>query len=248
MKQHDWQAGIYEANARFICEFGIEILPWLDAKPGERILDLGCGDGYVTERIAQSGADVLGIDSSEDMLAAARARGLAVQHADILDLPFEAEFDAVFTNSVLHWVPDHARAASQIAKALKPGGRLVGDCGGHGNLAAIRTALRAVGQAHCGDPAVADPFVKPTPGEIRAVLERAGFTVQRAELVPRLTPLASGMWGWLETFRLPFFDQFQEPERSRVIEEAIALLRPILCDTAGNWVCDHVRLRVMATL
>jgi trans-aconitate methyltransferase len=243
--KQSWSAEAYDRNARFVSDLGAEILSWLDPRPAERILDLGCGDGALTEKLAQSGASVLGVDVSEDMLRAARRRGLDVQKGDALSLPFKAEFDAVFSNAVLHWVTEAEQAASSMRAALRPGGRLVAELGGHGNVAAIVTALRAAARLHGGDESLAAPWFYPTAEEYRAILESAGFRVERIGLYPRPTPLPTGMEGWLKTFRKPFFDRLGERSEA-ALTDVVALLRPALCDKSGRWSADYVRLRVLA--
>src|ERR1700754_3940218 len=138
-----WGAEKYDRNARFVSDLGSEVLNWLAPKPGERILDLGCGDGALTEKLVQAGASVLGADNSETLLGAARARGLDVRFIDGEKLAFEAEFDAVFSNAALHWMTRAEDVVKGVARALKQGGRFVAEFGGHGNIAAIVTALRA---------------------------------------------------------------------------------------------------------
>ena len=135
-----WGAEKYEKNARFVSEMTADVLGWLAARPGERILDLGCGDGALTEKLVHSGADLTGADNSEALLAAARKRGVNVVFKDGQALDFEAEFDAVFSNAALHWMPRAEEVVRGVARALKPGGRFVAEFGGHGNVAAIITA------------------------------------------------------------------------------------------------------------
>jgi trans-aconitate methyltransferase len=147
-----WNPQDYAANAGFVPALGTAALELLAPRAHEAILDLGCGDGVLTKRIAEAGADVLGVDSSEGMLAAARALGLTVERADGQALAFEGRFDAVFSNAALHWMPNQRAVADGVFRALKPGGRYVGECGGFGNIAAIRTALRAVLGAHGFSP------------------------------------------------------------------------------------------------
>ncbi|WP_244500823.1 hypothetical protein [Methyloceanibacter marginalis] len=133
-----------------------------------------------------------------------------------------------------------------VARALKPRGRFVGELGGHGNVAAIATAMRAVGASRGGDPAHVAPWFFPTVEEYGGLLGKHGFSVREIALVPRPTPLKTGMEGWLRTFGRSFFDQFEEPERTVVLNEALELLRPSLCDAQGRWTADHVRLRFSA--
>jgi SAM-dependent methyltransferase len=243
-----WSAAGYEKNARFVSDLGEEILNWLAPKPGERILDLGCGDGALTEKIAKAGADVVGIDTGPDFLRAARERGLDARQVDGHELHFEAEFDAIFSNAALHWMTEPQKVLAGIARALKPGGRFVAEFGGHGNVAAIITALRSAALAFGGDQAPAHPWFFPTAAEYAALLGKAGFECERIELVPRPTPLPTGIEGWIATFRKPFFDQFEGAAREAALVHVVELLRPSLCDTSGQWTADYVRLRVAAKL
>jgi len=241
-----WQADDYAVKGRFVSELARPVVDLLAPRKGERILDLGCGDGVLTEAIAAYGADVLGADLSEELLSAAVAKGLKVQKVDGHALPFADEFDAVFTNAALHWMRRPELVIAGIHRALRPRGRFVGEFGGHGNVAAIATAMRAVGALHGGDPDKVAPWFFPSVAEYSRLLEQGGFAVKSIMLVPRPTPLEIGMKGWLETFGRSFFEQFEEPERERIFAEVIELLRPSLCDTDGVWTADHIRLRFAA--
>lgn len=241
-----WQADDYAVKGRFVSELAKPVVDLLSPRKGERILDLGCGDGVLTEAIAASGADVLGADLSEELLQAAAAKGLKVQRVDGHALPFDNEFDAVFTNAALHWMRKPELVVAGIHRALKSRGRFVGEFGGHGNVAAIATAMRAVGALHGGDPDKVAPWFFPSVAEYTRLLEQGGFAVKSMMLVPRPTPLDIGIQGWLETFGRSFFEQFEEPERGRVFAEVVELLRPSLCDADGVWTADHIRLRFAA--
>jgi len=241
-----WSADSYARNGRFVTDLAKPVLDMLAPRRGERILDLGCGNGVLTEAIAASGAEVLGTDLSQELLEAATARGLTVQRVDGHALPFEDEFDAVFSNAALHWMRRPELVIAGVARALRPHGRFVGELGGHGNVAAIATAMRAVGAARGGDADKVAPWFFPTPDEYRHLLEQGGFSVTTIMLVPRPTKLESGIKGWLETFGRSFFEQFEEPERTVVLSEVIELLRPSLCDQGGQWTADHIRLRFVA--
>jgi len=242
-----WSAAGYDANARFVSEYGAEILEWLAPQPGERILDLGCGDGALSMRIMEAGARVVGVDTSEDLLRAARERGIDARFMDGEALTFDGEFDAVFSNAALHWMRDADAVISGVKRALKPGGRFVAEFGGHGNVAACVTAMRAAADKFGGDAALAGPWFFPTLTEYCARLERAGFTVERTALVARPTPLPTGMEGWLMTFRPPFFAQFG-PRKDEVIAYVTGLLEPVLRARDGQWFADYMRLRSAATL
>lgn len=247
-RKHDWDAQGYQTNAGFVPKLGRPVLDLLKPQAGERILDLGCGDGALTAELIAAGADVVAVDASAEMIAAAVARGLDAHVADATALTFEQEFDAVFTNAVLHWVRDADAAIAGVARALKPGGRFVGEFGGHGNIAAVVTALGAVLKARGIDVATVNPWFYPTPEAYRERLEKAGFKVESIALIPRPTPLPTGMAGWLTTFAGLFFAALPEEDRAVAQDETVELLRHSLCDDAGNWTADYVRLRFAATL
>lgn len=240
-----WSAESYDSHARFVSDLAGEVLSWLAPKPGERILDLGCGDGVLTAALAALGCTVVGVDTSHELLKAATARGLDVRRMDGQALGFEAEFDAVFSNAALHWMQDAAAVVKGVWRALKPGGRFVAEFGGHGNVAAIITAMRAVALRRGADQGLAGPWFFPTPDIYRDMLIAEGFTVKRIGLFPRPTALKSGMKEWLKVFRKPFFESYGA-DSDAVLDEVVELLRPSLCDARGNWTADYVRLRVEA--
>ncbi len=243
-----WNASTYRQNAGFVAVLGRPVLDLLAPVPGERILDLGCGDGALTLELVATGAEVLGCDASAELLEAARAKGLDVVLADGHALPFEAEFDAVFSNAALHWMTRPDEVIAGVARALRPGGRFVAEQGGMGNVAAITTALRAVLNETGIDAFAMRPWYFPAPDEHAALLERHGFTVSSIELIPRPTPLPTGMAGWLETFAEPFLRHAPATARASLLARAVRLLEPALCDRAGNWTADYVRLRFKAVL
>jgi trans-aconitate methyltransferase len=239
-----WSPSSYQQNAAFVPALGAPLLARLAAQPGERILDLGCGDGTLTEQIKAAGASVVGIDSSPEMIAGAARRGLDARLIDATALRFDAEFDAVFTNAVLHWIADADAVLAGVARALKPGGRFVGEFGGHTNIAAISVAMRAVFARH-GIPYTRHWYY-PTADEYRDRLEANGFSIDDIRLFPRPTPLPTGMTGWLRTFAVSQFSAVPEADRARIEEEVVALLRPSLCDRSGQWTADYVRLQFVA--
>ena len=136
-----WDPADYARVGAFVAELGAAALELLDPQPGEHILDVGCGDGTLTEKIAERGATVVGIDNSIEMVGAARAKGIDARLMDAADLKFGEAFEAVFSNATLHWVLDKERAARAIWFALKLGGRFAGEMGGEGNLLKLREAL-----------------------------------------------------------------------------------------------------------
>lgn len=242
----EWNANGYAQNANFVAKLGSDVVKLLAPQPGERILDLGCGDGVLTERLVQLGADVLGVDASEDMVNAARQRGITARVVDGHQLPFDHEFDAVFSNAALHWMLDPQAVLAGVKRALKPGGRFVAEFGGHGNVAAICTALTASLQFRGISVRGRHPWYFPTPNAYANILETVGFKVDSIELIPRPTPLPTGMIGWLETFASPFLFGLEEDIREAVLENTLTLLGQSLRDEQGNWTADYVRLRVSA--
>jgi SAM-dependent methyltransferase len=219
----------------------------LGANNDERILDVGCGDGALTAKIAATGARVIGVDTAPDLLAAARRRGIDARDIDAQHLPFRDEFDAVFSNAVLHWVKDQDAMLAGVHRALKRGGRFVAEMGGHGNIAAICTALRAALLRRGIDGEVRNPWYYPTGEDYASRLQTHGFTLEMIAVIPRPTILPTGMRAWLETFANPFVHDLTPEQRSEIFEEVCALLAPSLRDADGNWTADYVRLRFRCT-
>jgi trans-aconitate methyltransferase len=248
MSTQTWNASRYAANAAFVPALGQPVLDLLQPRSGERILDLGCGDGVLTERLAATGTQVVGVDSSPDMIAAARRRGLDARLMDATGLTFDDEFDAVFSNAVLHWIKDDPDAAIASAyRALRRPGRFVGEMGGHGCVAAINLALIvALEKRGIKHAAGVCPWYFPTVDDYTERLERAGFVAESVQLIPRPTPLPTGMRAWLETFANPFCAKLPEDQREGFLDDATEMLRPVLCDEKGRWTADYMRLRFLA--
>ncbi len=245
-----WDAQQYGANAAFVHGLAGGVVEWLAAKTGECILDLGCGDGQLTAQLIAGGADVVGVDASEAMVAAARGRGIQAELGNVEALPFQSNtFDAVFSNAVLHWVKNHDAMLGEVRRVLRPGGRFVAEFGGHGNIAAICVALRAVLDRHGLGKLEDGVNYYPSVESYRARLQRHGFQVEQIQLIPRPTLLPeSGMDGWLRTFRRGVLDALPEELREPVVKETVALLAHVLRDESGQWTADYVRLRFAARL
>lgn len=240
-----WNAADYARVGNFVPELGAAALDLLDPKPGEHVLDVGCGDGALTRKIIERGASVVGIDSSEDMIDAAKAAGLDAHLLDAAKMRFDDEFDAAFSNAALHWMLDKQAVAAAIFRALKPGARFAGEMGGEGNIATLRGGIRDELIAR-GYPVPADdPQWYPSPEQFSRVYAAAGFVGIDARIIPRETDLASGVAEWVKTFRAGWLDAAQVPEADRD-EVAAAIehrLEPQLRRPDGSWFADYVRLR-----
>lgn len=240
----EWNAENYGRQARFVSDLGAPVLELLDPQPGEHILDLGCGDGALTERLVDRGAEVVGIDASAAMVAAARARGLEAIEGSGIALHFDQAFDAVFSNAALHWMRPPEAVIAGLWRALRPGGRFVAEFGGHGNVAAIHGALRQALAAR--GLAVAPDTFFPTPEAYRALLEAVGFQLDLLELFERPTPLPGTVGDWIDTFAHHYTGAVPAEQRPALVAEVTEALRPQLCDGSGTWHADYVRLRFRA--
>lgn len=242
--QH-WNPEQYGRNASFVSELGAPLVELLAPQHGERVLDLGCGDGALSLRLLEHGCSVVAVDASSEMIEAARALGLDARCLDGQALSFSNEFDAVFTNAALHWMPDPEAVIAGVWNALRPGGRFVGECGGQGNVATIVAALDAALAAR--GRAVPCPWFFPGPETYAALLGAWEFQVQSTALFPRNTLLPGDVGGWLETFAQPYTAALPQGEREPFLAEVVEALRPLLCDGRGDWRADYVRLRFHAT-
>lgn len=246
MITQQWDPDGYERNARFVSTLGVDVVGVLDPQPGERILDLGCGDGALTEALVAAGCRVTGVDTSRELIAAARARGLDARLQDARALEFDREFDAVFSNAVLHWIREADAVLRSVYRALRPGGRFVAELGGAGCLRTVRAALGAA-LAKRGLAAVPlDPWFFPDAREYRSLLRDHGFVVDSIVLFKRPTQLPGDLSAWLETFAQSFLAPFSPAVRDDVIADVVEITRPYLYDPHRGWVADYVRLRFAA--
>ena len=239
-----WDPERYARTARFVSDLGAPVLDLLAPHPGERILDLGCGDGVLTADLVARGCVVVGVDASAEQVEAARRRGLDARVMSGERLAFDAEFDAVFSNAALHWMHEADAVIAGVRRALRPGGRFVGELGGHGCVARIVAALRAALVAQGVDPEPIRQWYFPTDHEYRKRLEAGGFRLRSIALFPRPTPLPGDIGDWLETFAEAFLAAARD--RAALLDAARAALAPALRDADGRWTADYVRLRFAA--
>jgi trans-aconitate methyltransferase len=240
-----WDSALYDGRHSFVWKQSADLIEFLDPKPGERILDLGCGTGHLTAQLAERGAAVVGLDASPSMVAQARQNfpKLKFVLADARNMNFDQPFDAVFSNAALHWMKDASAVIAGVAATLKPSGRFVLEMGVLGNIATILDALRTV------LPAAQSPWFFPSAAEYATLLEQHGFEIRLLETFERIHTLEhpeKGMREWLEMFTGTWFDGVPASERDERVRQIEALLRPKLWYD-GNWHADYRRLRVIAS-
>ena len=251
MAENHWNAEEYRAKHAFVFQYGEEVLNLLDPRPGEKILDLGCGTGELTAELERRGAKAVGIDQSEEMLAKARQSfpNLSFRCEDALKLQEENCYDAIFSNAVLHWIEKdwHPVLLHNLYRALKPGGRFVAEFGGYGNNAATIRAMLEVLQQFGVKEAVTLYF--PTIGEYAGLMEQAGFRVEYALLFDRPTKLAGGKEGmknWIQMFHSRLFAVLSEQEKKKAMELVLERLKKEGLFHDENWYSDYVRIRFSA--
>lgn len=248
MTEQTWDPNRYARNARFVADLGVGVVELLHPQPGERILDLGCGDGALTRKLADMGCDVVGVDSSPQQIEAACKSGLDARVKDCQALDFGHEFDAVFSNAALHWMKRSDAVIEGVKRSLKPGGRFVAEMGGAGCVARIRRAVEEALSRRGVDGASRNPWYFPSAEDYGAQLERHGFRIDFISLFDRPTDLPGELTGWLETFAEPYTSALPAEDRAALGREVQEQLRPQLCDANGHWQADYVRLRFAASL
>jgi trans-aconitate methyltransferase len=245
-KTTSWDPQAYARTARFVADLAQPLLELLAPRPGEFIMDLGCGDGALTEKIVARGASVLGIDASIAQARTARDRGLRVAVVDGHDLCFKPKFDAIFSNAALHWMKQPQRVVDGVRQGLKTCGRFVAEFGGKGNVQTVRSALHGALRQRGIDPLGIDPWYYPSPEDFSKVLVDSGFIVRTMEVIPRPTRLPGELIDWLEIFAQPFINAVEKDGRRSFLDEVCERSEPALRDADGGWTVDYVRLRFAA--
>ncbi|MEH2282732.1 MAG: methyltransferase domain-containing protein [Nostoc sp.] len=248
---NNWDTSLYEDKHAFVWQYGEDLLKLLNPQPGESILDLGCGTGQLTEKIAEAGAEVMGVDYASEMIEKARQNYPHIRFdvADARSFQVDKPLDAVFSNAVLHWVKEADSAIASIHKSLKSGGRFVAEFGGKGNVKAIATALySALESVGIAQAQVENPWYYPSIGEYASLLEHHGFDVIYAIQFSRPTPLAegeAGMANWIKMFASPFFAGLSPEQQIEIIPVVEEYLKPTLYQQ-GTWTADYRRIRIVA--
>ncbi|MFL6452280.1 MAG: class I SAM-dependent methyltransferase [Bryobacteraceae bacterium] len=244
-----WDTELYEAQHAFVWQLGADLIDTLAPKPGERVLDVGCGTGQLTHQIAERRADVLGVDVSPEMIGQARQNYPRVRFLlqDAVSMTFNGEFDAVFSNAALHWILDAAGVAESMSRALVTGGRLVLEIGGRGNIRQIHEAVESAFRRYSSAAPPAKPNHFPSLSEYTGILEAHKFEVRQAMLFDRPTPLEGerGMEQWIRQFCNFYLDELPVTSRQTAINDAVEQLRPRL-NNKGQWFADYRRLRISA--
>ena len=244
--QQTWRANDYARDADFVSKLGSPVLDLLNPQSGEKILDLGCGDGTLALQIQELGSSVVAVDSSPSMIEAAQATGLDAAVISGEALTFESEFDAVFTNAALHWMLDYQAVIAGVHRALKPNSRFVGEFGGAGNIAQIREAIAATFAENPELGTFQSPWYFPMPDAYTEALQAGGFEVEYIELIPRPTPLKAGLEAWLKLFADQAIATFAPKQERYFLDSVVEKAKPYLYNEADGWTADYVRLRFVA--
>ena len=245
-EKNSWNPDEYKKHTGFVSQLAMPVVDLLAPKAGERVLDLGCGDGTLALEIEHRGAEVLGIDLSEDMVQEARANGIDAMVASVTNLPFKEEFDAVFSNAMLHWVKENDLAVENIAKALKSGGKFVCEFGGEGNAHHLVQAMELAFKKHPEFGEFVNPWYFPSPADYKTKLENFGFKVEYIELIPRPTPMED-VGTWLEIFANGVTAHLGKEQLELFKTECKEYLKEHIYTKDVGWVIDYVRIRVKAT-
>lgn len=240
-----WNAKTYNKHTAFVSKLALPVVELLNPQQGENILDLGCGEGTLAVEIEKSGAKVIGVDLSTQMVDAARDKGIKAYVHSATDLPYTCSFDAVFSNATLHWVLDAKSAVTNISKSLRPHGRFVCEFGGYSNMHSVVCAMHEVFEHHPTWGKFENPWYFPTVEEYTALLESEGFAVNYAELIPRPTPM-DDIVHWLDIFANGVTSHLGREDFELFKTECRDILKEKIYSDEEGWILDYVRLRVRA--
>ncbi|MCX2575823.1 class I SAM-dependent methyltransferase [Pedobacter sandarakinus] len=245
-----WDSKLYDRQHQFVSDYGADVLQWLAPKPGEDILDVGCGTGQLAAQIAESGANVSGTDASVDMIATAKANypGINFKVEDATELQYNEIFDAIFSNATFHWIENQPALIEGLFKSLRTGGRLVAEFGGKRNVKSITDAITSAAKnLGLADKVINNFWYFPSISTYTTLLENAGFEVEQAWLFDRPTKLKgeNGMISWINQFATHAFKNLTDDEGEAIKTLAVEILKPNYFIN-GEWVADYRRLRIKA--
>ncbi len=248
---NNWKVNLYNKKHGFVYQYGEELIQFLNPKPDEFILDLGCGSGQLANEISKCGANVIGIDSSKEMISEAQTKypNLKFLVKDAANFQLNKPFDAIFSNAVLHWVADSENAIISMNKNLKFGGRLVIEFGGKGN---VKTIIESIKKTLLERGYIKNSNIKnwyfPSISKYTSLLEKNGFEVEYAHLYDRPTELAdnqNGIIDWIEMFGELFFVNISKEEKKNILIEVQNDLKE-KCFINGKWYADYKRIKILA--
>jgi trans-aconitate methyltransferase len=245
-----WDSKLYDKQHHFVSAYGADVLQWLAPKPSEDILDVGCGTGQLAAQISKSGTNVFGIDASRDMITSAKINypEIGFEVVDATKLPYREIFDAIFSNATFHWIDNQPALIEGLYNSLKPGGRLVAEFGGKGNIKSITAAISlAAKNLGLADKVMKDFWFFPSVATYTVLLEKQGFEVEQAWLFDRPTKLngENGMYDWISQFAQHAFKNLTTDEAEAIKSLAVSILKPNYF-IKGEWVADYRRLRIKA--
>ncbi|MZI95333.1 methyltransferase domain-containing protein [Vibrio sp. CAIM 722] len=241
-----WNSSKYAKDAEFVSRLGLPVVDLLAPQRGEHILDLGCGDGTLAQHLVEYGCHIVGVDASDSMIDAAKSKGIEAYVKSGEELNYQQEFDAVFSNAALHWMTNSDAVIAGVAQSLKTGGRFVAEMGGYGNIAAIREAIETVFNNHPEYGSYQSPWYFPSPQQYEKQLLSHGFKVEYIELIPRPTPVQSGIIEWLKIFAAHAIGHLTPTQQQVFFGEVESLVKTKLYSEQEGWVADYVRLRFKA--
>ena len=244
----EWNSTLYDVKHDFVAEYGKGLLEFIPNNKKQTILDLGCGTGTLTVQLVCLGSKVIGVDSSHNMINKAKEQfsNIDFRVCDALDLPFEKEWDIVFSNAVFHWISDHNTLLHNIHRALKPQGSLICEFGANGNIATIENAFAEV----CKDLGYdyQPKFNFPTVESFGKLLENNGFIIDTIYDYDRPTALKDGKQGlvnWIKQFFASDLSAIPEETQALIFERVAALTNHLLWN-GKEWIADYRRLRAIA--
>ncbi|MDQ7047397.1 MAG: methyltransferase domain-containing protein [Sulfurovum sp.] len=240
-----WNADKYNKHADFVSNLAFPVIELLNPKENEKILDLGCGDGTLAVEIEKFNAQVIAVDLSESMVAKTQEKGIQASVMSATELTFQKEFDAVFSNAVLHWVKDSDKSIKKIFSSLKPKGRLIAEFGGYGNIKFLTDAMQKVFNEHKEFGTFNNPWNFPKNTDYKQLLEDNKFNVEYIELIPRPTKI-DDISNWLDIFANGIISHLTQEQQSVFKQEVREILKPKIYSEKDGWVADYVRLRLKA--